>query len=477
MSRDAGSRRSGRSLSLRLSLNSIITSVLVLGILIFATLLAYEVPWSYDMTKDKLFTLSEQSLDVLSRLASTVNIAAVYPSGQEDPMVKSLLREYSRVGRGRIAVEYADPERDPGVLNRYKLEVKAILNGSLVFESGGRTQIINSSSLYQTTPSGLAFSGEHQVTGAITFVTTKDVPKLFFIEGHEEASIEKDLPTLRERLEAEAYELERINLLRQAEIPKAASMLVVCSPKHDFSPEEASSLRKFLDGGGRAIFLLDVLPASIKLTNLKAVLADFGVGFVNNFTVEENPRYYYSNNKVNVIPGMGLHEITQSLLERKMYVILPIAMALQQSRNTDDSLDVETLLQTTETSWVRTNVSINSTSMTEQDGRGPADVAFAVVKNNAAYGVRDTRLVIIGNSAFLSEKYINAQGNLDFFINSVNWVQDTRGINTIRPKEVNADTLDVTGSDFLRLGIIAVLVLPFLAFAAAFLIWILRRNL
>ena len=69
---------------------------------------------------------------------------------------------------------------------------------------------------------------------------------------------------------------------------------------------------------------------SEKLTNLKAVLAEFGVGFVNNFTVEDNPRYYYSNNKLNVIPAMGQHEITQSLLERKMYVILPVAMALQR---------------------------------------------------------------------------------------------------------------------------------------------------
>jgi len=160
-----------------------------------------------------------------------------------------------------------------------------------------------------------------------------------------------------------------------------------------------------------------------------------------------------------------------------MYVILPVAMALRQTQKTDDLLDVQTLLQTTETSWIRTNVTIASTSMTAQDDRGPADVAFAIFRNNSAYGVPDTRAVVIGNSAFLSEKYINTQGNLDFFINSVNWVQGARAVNTIRPKVVNADTLDITGGDFLRLGIISVLALPVLCFAAAFLIWVLRRNL
>jgi ABC-type uncharacterized transport system involved in gliding motility auxiliary subunit len=59
----------------------------------------------------------------------------------------------------------------------------------------------------------------------------------------------------------------------------------------------------------------------------------------------------------------------------------------------------------------------------------------------------------------------------------VNWAQGSRAVNTIRPKEVNADTLDITGRDFLRLGIVSVLVLPALAFAAALLVWWSRRNL
>lgn len=471
------SRRSVRTASFRLGLSSILNSVIFLAILVFATLLAYRLPWSYDMTKDKVFTLSEQSLEVLARLPGPVKIVVVYPTGREDPMIKSLLVEYSRAGRGRISVKYVDAERDPGALSPYKLDVKAVLNGSLIFESGGRTKILNGSSMYQTTPSGMAFSGEHQVTGAVNFVTTRDVPKLLFVEGHEELSILKDLPTLKERLEVEAYEVERINLLREAEIPKDASMLIVCSPKHDFTPDETGSIGGFLDKGGRAIFLLDVLPTTTTLPNLNALLSGFGVGFVNNFTVEDNPRYYHSNNKLNVIPAMGLHEITQSLLERKMYVVLPVAMALHQTRETDGTLNVETLLQTTESSWIRTNVRINSTSRTAEDDRGPADVAFAVFRNNAAFGAPDTRLVVIGNSGFVTEKYVNTQGNLDFFINSVNWVQGGRSVNTIRPKEVNADTLDITGRDFLRLGIFSVLVLPALAFAAAFLVWLTRRNL
>ncbi|MGA2477434.1 MAG: GldG family protein [Spirochaetia bacterium] len=462
---------------LRLTLLSILSSLIVVGILVFITLLAFEVPWSYDMTRDKLFTLSGQTREVLSRLTGRVDIAVVSPAGAEDPMTRSLLAEYARAGRGRVFVEYVDAERNPGALGRYRLDVKAVLNGSVIFASGERTKILAVSSFYQKTPSGLAFSGEHQVTGAITYVTTTNVPRLLFVEGHEEASIEKDLPTLRQRLEVEAYQVERINLLRQAEIPRDAGMLIIPSPKHDFSREELASIDGYLSSGGRAIFLLDVLPVGQSMTNVKAALARLGLGFVNNFTVEDNPRYYYSNNKLNVIPAMGVHEITQGLLERKMYVILPIAMALRELPQKDEALSIETLLQTTETSWIRTDVRITNTSMTVKDERGPADVAFAVVKNNASVKQPDTRVVVIGNSTFLTEKFIAAQGNLDFFINAVNWVQGSREVSTIRPRELNADALDITGRDFIRLAIISIGALPLLAFAAAFLVWVLRRNL
>ena len=131
MRRNEGLGRSVQSISFRLSLNSVVTSVIVLGTLVFAALLAYQAPWSFDMTKDKVFTLSSQSLDVLSHLEGVVNIAAVYPAGREDPLVRSLLSEYSKAGRGKIAVEYADAERDPGVLARVAegLESGANLGG------------------------------------------------------------------------------------------------------------------------------------------------------------------------------------------------------------------------------------------------------------------------------------------------------------------------------------------------------------
>ncbi len=86
---------------------SCIMLVLVLLASAFAVKIAYQLPWSYDMTATRLFTLSEQSLSVIDALTEPVEIGAVYSAGSEEMMVQSLLDEYAKASE-LITVEYID---------------------------------------------------------------------------------------------------------------------------------------------------------------------------------------------------------------------------------------------------------------------------------------------------------------------------------------------------------------------------------
>ena len=68
-----------------------ITLVLVLIVAVLGVKIAYNIPWNYDMTATRLFTLSEQSLTVIDSLTEPVQIGAVYSAGTEEMMVESLL--------------------------------------------------------------------------------------------------------------------------------------------------------------------------------------------------------------------------------------------------------------------------------------------------------------------------------------------------------------------------------------------------
>ena len=65
----------------RFYLVSAVSCVLVIAIVAFAVLISYQIPWRYDMTAQRIFTLSQQTLDILDGLEETVQIAAVYPEG------------------------------------------------------------------------------------------------------------------------------------------------------------------------------------------------------------------------------------------------------------------------------------------------------------------------------------------------------------------------------------------------------------
>lgn len=113
----------------RFYLVSAVSCVLVIAIVAFAVLISYQIPWRYDMTAQRIFTLSQQTLDVLDGLEETVQIAAVYPEGQEEQMVVSLLDEYEKAS-DNILVEYVDAEREPTKLAKYELDVSAVTNGT-----------------------------------------------------------------------------------------------------------------------------------------------------------------------------------------------------------------------------------------------------------------------------------------------------------------------------------------------------------
>ena len=56
-------------------------------VVVFATLIADRLPWIYDMTADKLFTLSDQTRQVVTGLTEPVEIVAIYPKYGADPLV------------------------------------------------------------------------------------------------------------------------------------------------------------------------------------------------------------------------------------------------------------------------------------------------------------------------------------------------------------------------------------------------------
>lgn len=452
-----------------------ITTVLLLVIAVFATLLAQENTWIYDMTKDKVFTLSDESLELLEGIDQPVQIAAVYSGDQTDGLVTRLLEQYAAKSP-LISFEKIDAERNPAKLSSFQLDVKAVNNETIVVKSGTRVKMVYQTSMYYRTPSGNAFDGERQISGAIRYVTSDDLPIVYRLAGHNEMDVE-EVSEAMELLELEAYETKELNLLREGEVPEDASILMLLSPKKDLSPDEALAIDAFLGRGGKLFVAVDPFSTNEKvLENLNRLMHAHGLDFTNNLVIEEDPNSFYGNNKMNLIPGYVRHGITETLAEARQYPVLPLARGLRLTEVDTEKIAVQPLLMSSDQSWMRTDMENFQSTKTDSDLSGPIYLAASVMRNNASAGEPDGRMVVMGNAGFISNEQIQLQANSDFFVSAMNWLQGERTASTILPKVVNADTLQISGDLMKKLIVITSLVLPGIAFLGALMIWAARRN-
>ena len=461
----------------RFALVTAVTALLALAVAVFAVLLAYELPWRYDMTAQRLFTLTPRTQAVLDGLGADVTIGAVYAAGGEEMMVQSLLAEYEKAS-GRVTVEYIDAEREPARLARYQLPVAAIPNGTLIVQSGGRYKLIQNSSLFSSTLEGNTFQGEREITGAIRYVTAGDMPVLYLLQGHREASPDTQLSQAVSGLQLDAYQVLGLNLTQSGGVPDDAGAVLMMSPKEDITPQELQLLLDYQKKGGAFFLTVDAVLNSnaVRLPNLNALCNTYGVDIANNYVVEEDPDRYLSSNRLWLIPFLNSHEITAPINDAKKMVILPVVRGLGLLEVDKDEVSVTPLMASSEKSWIRNDMTVTSDTPTQADLTGPIALGYAAARSNVRWGSPASRAVILGNGSFCYDGNLEVQANGDLFTNSVGWLVGSGQSEAIAAKVINADQLIVNSTDFIKLSVICVAVLPLIAFFGALGVWVLRRN-
>ena len=419
----------------RFLLTATITLVLVVAIVVFATLIAYRIPWAFDMTAGKIFTLSDQSRQVLAGLSDPVEIFAIYPRDGADPVVTSLLSEYAKASP-MVDVKYIDAEREPSKLAAENLGVSAVTNGTIIVRSADKIKSVFAADMFQSTPEGNVFWGERELTGALRYVTAASMPKVYFLEGHDEASTSSELSKAKDALELAVYDVQPLSLMKAGRVPEDAAMVIVPSPRSDLSESEYKALEDYLANGGKAMFLVGPMNTTeMVLGNFNKLLNQFGIDIANNLVVEEDQYSHLSNNKLYLIPGYAYHTITRALAEAKRYMMLPIAQGLMIKDVDPEKITQEPLLASSPKSWMRTDPTIKSETQTGQDVAGPIPLGYAVTRQGKDAATGDSRIVAVGNATFIYNEDLDTGANRDFFLSGVRWLLGGRGEETISPRD------------------------------------------
>ena len=459
---------------------SVVLSVIFVVIIVVVNLIVDAFPSTYteiDVSDQQLFSIGDQTKDFLKELDKDVTIYQIAQSGSEDEVVSKLLQKYEEAS-DHIKVEKKDPVVNPKFTSEYTDE--EVSSNSLIVVCGDRSKVVDYNNIYESsmdyntysyTTSG--FDGEGQITSAISYVTSDNLPVLYTLDGHGEKSLDS---TLQEDIEKANMEIKSLNLLTEESVPEDADCLMINSPSTDISEEERDAIIEYLENGGKAMIFSDYTEGS--MDNFDAVLENYGVERVDGIVIEGDAQHYAMQMPYYLLPDVSSAEAVSDFSSQGYFVLAPYAQGIRQLDNVRDTLTIESLLTTSDEAYSKTDLNTETLEKTDEDIDGPFDIGVSITEK-----VDDdkTTQIVYYSTANLMDSQINqmvAGGNEQMITESLNWMCSTDETSTISipSKSLEVSYLTVTAYDAAYWKICVMGLIPGVFLVVGFVVWLKRRK-
>jgi ABC-type uncharacterized transport system involved in gliding motility auxiliary subunit len=445
--------------STRIGANSLLMVLLFVGILTIINFLAARHSLRWDLSENQNFSLAPQTHRVLRSLPRNVTITVF--TREKDPGYQSYKERLDsfRQASSKISVEFVDPERQPKIAQNYGIT----RTDTAVFESAGHSVRI-------TAPS------EVELTGALIRVSQDSKKRVLFLEGHGEPSLDDrertGLSAAREILFKQGYDVGTLSLLKEAAVPDHTAILVVAGPRRPVTTEEQERIYAYVEKGGHLLFLLDPDTQA----DLNPLLKRWGLGVGPGALVDLQDRLAQGDLTSLLVRTFTEHEITQDLTAA---VLFPLARHVTFDEQLGSAWDYVPLARTSPNSWAETDMKGRVVNLDEkEDIKGPLPMAAALAPKLAPEeGKPRPAIVVIGNSTFATNAYVNFPGNSDFFLRSAGWLAEERNILAIVPRDSALRPFTPNPLEERALLYLQVILLPATMIFSGIIVWRRRRRL
>ena len=457
--------------SFRVGGYSIATTAIVVAIAIVANILVSSLPTSwtqFDTTSNKLYSITDQTKSLVNKLDKDVTIYWIVRDGYEDTYLENLLPQYEDLS-SKLDVVQKDPDISPTFATQY---TDSVAENSLVVTCGDRYRyldyrdlyVLDQEKYYTENKEEYSFNGESELTSAIDFVVSEDLPKIYLLSGHGEVPIPAGYADALDDANVETADL---SLLTIEFVPADADCVLVNAPQTDISEDEIRKLKDYLGNGGNVILLTDP-PQQGRLTNLETLMSGYGVNAADGIVIETDQNYYAWDYPFYLLPKLESHDITNPLRQADYRVMLPFAQGLTVSNDLPEGIKALELLTTSKTSLSKAS-GYNMTGFEKEEGDVDGPFALAVSVTQTLDDGLYSHILWVSSSLLMDEN-ANAMvsgGNMSFFMNMINYLCEPEGNNiTIYAKNTSAEYLvmDNATASYLTLMMVGLIPAAYLLF-------------
>lgn len=434
-----------------------ITIGLVLSIIGISNYMAFKNDITFDVTKDRVHTLSDQSKKILASLNSHLELT-LFAKRQDWNKYSTLLNQYKTASK-LVELNFVDIEQSPVKVKQYNIKE----NGSIVLK-------------YKNTKVVGVVKSELSLTNLIFKILRNKKVNVYYTIGHGEINFQDNSKNggsyLLKVMQNANYNVIKLDLLSAASIPQDADVVLVLGAVNGMLDLELKKIKQFLDRGGNVFFSLSPNFLKKNLKNVYAFLKENSIEVIDSIILDRLSAVEGVQATIPLVTNINVrHPITKDFKSR---ILFPLTVALKPRILEKQRFVWLGKSSNFPASWAETNldqVSSGNATFDKRDFKGPLMVS-AVVENSKS----NSKMAVTGSTSMFVNGYESHSTNFNFFLNTLSWLVDDEAITAINRPALTQERVFLGSSQITLILWVSVAFIPFSFFVFGIIIYRRRLN-
>lgn len=427
---------------------------------------------SLDVTSNKLYTLTEDTIQTVGSLTQDVTIYVLSDAASKDEDLDRTLQQLKGLS-SHIKVEYIDPVANPKFYYKYT-ETEPTRN-SLIIVGPHADTVVDYNDVYAYEPNYTTYSyevagydGEGQLLSAIVRVSSEDMPKFYIISGHDELIFDE---IFLNALAKENVVYENLSLYTIDAIPEDAYGIILNAPVNDYSAEDTEKVLAYLEQGGNALIIPTWTGTSME--QFERIIGYYDVTVVDGVIAEGDRSYYYQN-PYNLFPIIRESDITEKISAGTVFA--PLSRGLTYPNEAED-VRYQPFLTSSANSFSKTDMMDGDNyRRNDADIDGPFVIGLKAEKSEES-GVVSQAVIVASEQMFTSMADEVVPGyNVKLFGSVIASLADREDSVAIPIKYYATGYLAFNAQTVYTVGFVAVILIPLVCLINGLVIWLIRRK-
>ena len=508
---------------------------IVIGLVFVLNLFAQQLFFRWDLTENQRYSISDVTKDILADIEEPITVKVYFSENFPRQLISvkqyvlDMLNEYRAYAGSSLEYEFIPISGEDEALEQEamgygiqpvqanitesdEIKVQRIYLG-IVFLYADRKEIIPFAQQIEQL--------EYDMTGAIKKLSQGSLPKVGWLTGHGEQTLNEEgvsraLGEIRKN-----YELVEVSLSDEDQIPTDVNTLILAGATAPFSDADLYKLDQYiLKGGHLGIFLntkiIDMqnqyMPVQENPSNIFSFLEHFGLKFGRQLIIDKNcyqvqamqnlgflqipvavdypfaPRIADLNadnpivNRLNELGFFFVNELS-SVADSS---VVTFTTLMRTSKNTGyampdqrtRSINISAGQKYPDYMYRETPKDISAVlegDFTSYFGATRPD-SLSYPEEHLSASLKSTAMVAVGNATFTNKQFM-VPASLTFMLNAVDWLHDRNGLISIRSKNVQPSQLEeMSAGTRQMLKWLNILLAPLLIVLAGIIRWMMRKK-